>query len=1076
MNKIWFQTGTPGNVPNFRIHLEKFNKLGLPGFSAVADSTSTMKDIIDLSIKYGVNNTCNWVPTRPLTKQEMHDIGLDVNWTIDPNVPYLKTYIDDDPTNKLTEETAEYLYEKYAKIYVDAILRIAPKERDNRFVTISTWNEVRPIVGWGPKDAPNSPMWKDTIQGYRGWAHAIARQGYYIAKEIVSRRVAGLDWFRWAPYAFAGGNPEEGYWDDPAVLEFIQYMSYHKDMFRMCLHEYSFADNILQGLDSGPSHVGRVTAYIDACTKNGIEPLPVEIKECGWYQKRLPNITRTAILNQLESLRQYYNSIPEIIGAAMWTTMLGDWSGVGEFMDDLVDPWLSLAYTNTEAEMGTPTKNIFGVDSSATLVKPTSSLKTSFGIQRAVTWESGIPAEDPMLETNLDAYVALGAKLGIYCYIRPFEIENSAKLFAWIVRKVVDKYGSIIYPVIDVEDVKLSQEQVRLFVDTFVSELGTTKFIIYTSKSRWQMIMNNSKEYKDNPLWVAWYPSSENDLDRIDVVMPTAWDDWSIWQFAQNKLYEGMKLDYNLMRTSFKDKSLTKEDIDGSTEEKRIHLITGSPTNDDLCDVILAANVSKEPVVFTHSDTLHFPNRKVQVWDFTTGEELYMINVKVISQRDTRWKDIKLGTPESTLTIGQFGCLTVAYTMLANQLGLLDSNNPVDFMNRGVSAGAYWGAYIQAHALRTVFPENIESHGWKLRSDPQMMPQLFEWIKAGIPVPVQVDFNPRTADFRNDQHWVLVVGYEQKQGNERWVMADPWDGTIGYVDSRYNISGDDFIQCLFYKKREDVPVPPPIDDHGIAKTTVNVNMRTGGGTNYPIIQIVPKNTLVRAFKSNQVNGYVYCELYDNKDVKGYIWGQYLEYLNQQSVDFADYFLPANNAQYGPKLGLQYNWNGGGLEVAQLQRLNNGATSVVMKNNQHEVRTIGTDIISLDVDTSYGEGKYYKITSPQGWLKRIMHVGEEYTRNETVHLHTIADCSLITTYSVTTQIKFEELLVNWKSIGGVTFNSVVHLAFYKDGKKIEDYWYAHGAGLVQWANNEGKLSTVSIVIVNETPLNYVKLEC
>lgn len=180
------------------------------------------------------------------------------------------------------------------------------------------------------------------------------------------------------------------------------------------------------------------------------------------------------------------------------------------------------------------------------------------------------------------------------------------------------------------------------------------------------------------------------------------------------------------------------------------------------------------------------------------------ILIESISQRDPRWSDILIGTGSNRdMNIGNWGCLLVAYCMLAWHLELTE-DDPVQLNARMVAAGAFGGPYLQNGAFKRTFPGQVEYDGWLKRDrhgNEAVDTAAIELLEQGIPVAAQVDFYPQTA--RWEQHWVLLAGFNKYDG---FIMADPWYGDVLPVRARYDISGHDLIQVLCYR-----PVEPPAD-------------------------------------------------------------------------------------------------------------------------------------------------------------------------------------------------------------------------------------------------------------------------
>jgi hypothetical protein len=168
------------------------------------------------------------------------------------------------------------------------------------------------------------------------------------------------------------------------------------------------------------------------------------------------------------------------------------------------------------------------------------------------------------------------------------------------------------------------------------------------------------------------------------------------------------------------------------------------------------------------------------------------------SQRDSRWAADVLGQNTGhDKTIGNYGCLLTAYNMQAVFLGLT-TDTPRQFNIRMRNAGAFSGPYLNPGALANAFPTQIQYNGYLSRGE-TLNNRIKSYIDTGYPVPVEVDFRPETAQW--DQHWVLVIGYNA----DDFYIVDPWHGDKLWLSTRYNISGNDILQGVFYTRRTTTP-------------------------------------------------------------------------------------------------------------------------------------------------------------------------------------------------------------------------------------------------------------------------------
>lgn len=167
--------------------------------------------------------------------------------------------------------------------------------------------------------------------------------------------------------------------------------------------------------------------------------------------------------------------------------------------------------------------------------------------------------------------------------------------------------------------------------------------------------------------------------------------------------------------------------------------------------------------------------------------------VEPLSQRDPRWRHVILGQNTGHgVTIGGWGCLMVAYNVMARFLGLTN-DLPPEFQKRLVATGGMTAQFTNNHALAKAYPDQIVSFGWKTRNDPTMHADIRHHIEAGIPVPARVDFVPATPP--QEQHWVLLIGILP---GDDYYIADPWTGDIGKLSDIYPIAGSDVLEACYY--------------------------------------------------------------------------------------------------------------------------------------------------------------------------------------------------------------------------------------------------------------------------------------
>lgn len=196
--------------------------------------------------------------------------------------------------------------------------------------------------------------------------------------------------------------------------------------------------------------------------------------------------------------------------------------------------------------------------------------------------------------------------------------------------------------------------------------------------------------------------------------------------------------------------------------------------------------------------------RRVYVW--SPGVPIYWYEDPIgnfhsppqinLSQRDERWANNMLG--ENTghnKTIGNWGCLLVAYNMLAKDYRLT-TMNPDTFNMHMVSVGAFNGPFLVNGAFWKAYPGDVIYEGWMTRENLGMVDKINDYLLSGRPVPARVDFVPSTIAW--EQHWVLLL-MPSPHGDDDFIMADPWTGEQGLLSDVYDIYGTDVLEAVFYK-------------------------------------------------------------------------------------------------------------------------------------------------------------------------------------------------------------------------------------------------------------------------------------
>lgn len=152
-----------------------------------------------------------------------------------------------------------------------------------------------------------------------------------------------------------------------------------------------------------------------------------------------------------------------------------------------------------------------------------------------------------------------------------------------------------------------------------------------------------------------------------------------------------------------------------------------------------------------------------------------MIQTTPLSQRDPRWKDIKLGFRNpytgKYVTIGTHGCTLTCLTMLLNAQGYKETPATVNEKLKEVKA--FVGPLLYWSRVSLAFPRL--KFTWRGYNYNNLRVAYYVYGKK-IPVMVEVNDAPIGAP----RHWVLYIGDR--------MLLDPWTGT-GKRTSVYQPTG-----------------------------------------------------------------------------------------------------------------------------------------------------------------------------------------------------------------------------------------------------------------------------------------------
>lgn len=200
-------------------------------------------------------------------------------------------------------------------------------------------------------------------------------------------------------------------------------------------------------------------------------------------------------------------------------------------------------------------------------------------------------------------------------------------------------------------------------------------------------------------------------------------------------------------------------------------------------------------------------------------------NLVKLSQRDSKWKDDKLGT--SSLTLGASGCAVSSVAMLLSGYGY--NETPGSLNNKLKNKGGFIGAAIVWGAISAIYPKVKFSNIIICRDSDAPLAAIDASIARGQPVLVEVDSSPASG---LQTHWVVLYA---KKGSD-YLMLDPWplpsDSGEALLTPRY--SQDKSLKrtitaTVWYDAQASgVPVsPPPSNTPSTVGASILVRVQDG---------------------------------------------------------------------------------------------------------------------------------------------------------------------------------------------------------------------------------------------------------
>jgi hypothetical protein len=205
------------------------------------------------------------------------------------------------------------------------------------------------------------------------------------------------------------------------------------------------------------------------------------------------------------------------------------------------------------------------------------------------------------------------------------------------------------------------------------------------------------------------------------------------------------------------------------------------------------------------SDVRVMPDAAVRVSAMNDAQPL---TIEPLSQRDPRWGHLLLGnTTLSSITLHDFGCLLVCYTMLVNSVLerkiTPDQHNEIRRANGHFAAPGPWGG------MATSFDVSKETNGrikisWiserteRSAASAETVRRLLDHLALKQPAIIEVDFFPDDGSAEpkiirqpgKQMHFVIAIGVEANpNGGEALIKTiDPYDGQYKTLSPRFGNS------------------------------------------------------------------------------------------------------------------------------------------------------------------------------------------------------------------------------------------------------------------------------------------------
>ena len=139
--------------------------------------------------------------------------------------------------------------------------------------------------------------------------------------------------FKWCGPSYSSGTPDEGSWETPGMLKFLDLCQQHPKRLAIALHEYSLTTEDI--FDGDGFLIGRFRQLIDVCENHKIQTPDIFITEWGWAERNIPKVKKA--MQDILTVGKLYAQYPAIKGAAIWALDAG-WDSLDQQTYRLMKP------------------------------------------------------------------------------------------------------------------------------------------------------------------------------------------------------------------------------------------------------------------------------------------------------------------------------------------------------------------------------------------------------------------------------------------------------------------------------------------------------------------------------------------------------------------------------------------------------------------------------------------------------------------------------------------------------------------------------------------------------------------